>query len=101
MRILGKSDGMVDGLIPSRPRYASDPLEDTDRAMASTAARVKCGGVCHAPGRESTPWLFGSNRTAPPHQPGRSLTMLWTILIILAIIALAIFIVTRVRGRGV
>jgi len=27
--------------------------------------------------------------------------MLWTILIILAIIALVIFIVSRVRGRGV
>jgi len=26
--------------------------------------------------------------------------MLWTILIILAIVALVIFIVTRVRGRG-
>ena len=33
-------------------------------------------------------------------QTGRSLTMLWTILIILAIAALAYFIFTRVRGRG-
>jgi hypothetical protein len=30
---------------------------------------------------------------------GRSITMLWTILIILAIIALAIFIIGQVRGR--
>jgi hypothetical protein len=29
---------------------------------------------------------------------GRSLTMLWTILIILAIVALAVFILGRVRG---
>jgi hypothetical protein len=34
-------------------------------------------------------------------QNGRSLTMLWTILIILAIVALAIFIFTRVRGGRV
>jgi len=33
---------------------------------------------------------------------GRSLTMLWTILIILAIIALALFIIGKVRGgRGI
>jgi hypothetical protein len=30
---------------------------------------------------------------------GRSLTMLWTILVILVIIALALFIFSRVRGR--
>ncbi len=41
-------------------------------------------------------------RSAPPHrQNERSLTMLWTILVILAIVALAVFIFARVRGgRG-
>lgn len=31
-------------------------------------------------------------------QPKRSLTMLWTILVVLAIIALVLFILSRVRG---
>ena len=36
---------------------------------------------------------------APPHQTGGNYTMLWTILIVLAIIALALFIFSQVRGR--
>jgi uncharacterized integral membrane protein len=33
--------------------------------------------------------------------PGTESTMLWTILIVLVIIALVLFILGRVRGRGV
>jgi hypothetical protein len=44
----------------------------------------------------SHPWIPGCSAHA---SRGRSLTMLWTILIILAIVALALFIFSRVRGR--
>jgi hypothetical protein len=44
-------------------------------------------------GAHSEPDRAHPQRTEP--------TMLWTILIILAIIALALFIFSRVRGRGV
>jgi hypothetical protein len=35
----------------------------------------------------------------PPHQLEGAPTMLWTILIVLAIIALALFIIAQMRGR--
>jgi hypothetical protein len=41
--------------------------------------------------------LRGNTCEASP--TGRSLTMLWTILIVLAIIALVLFILGRMRGR--
>lgn len=46
--------------------------------------------------------LLGLRPALLAHQSnGRSLTMLWTILIILAIVALVLFILGRVRGgRG-
>jgi hypothetical protein len=68
------------------------------RAALRSPVRVSCNS--------GTEWRSrGDGRLCPdgtaPHI-GRSLTMLWTILIILAIIALAIFIIGRVRGgRGV
>jgi hypothetical protein len=46
---------------------------------------------CEATPGPSNPSLRTSN--------GRSLTMLWTILVILVIVALALFIFRRVRGR--
>ena len=43
-----------------------------------------------------------SRVTGAPHQLGGNVVMLWTILIVLAIIALIVFIVGRMRGgRGV
>ena len=53
-----------------------------------------------ATGKTPLRLLLGSMRTAPHHQP-EGVIMLWTILIILAIIALAIFIFSRVRGGRV
>jgi hypothetical protein len=42
--------------------------------------------------------LLGSDRQHPRQKPDGS-HMLWTILIILAIVALVVFILSRVRGR--
>jgi hypothetical protein len=48
-------------------------------------------------GRQASP-----PRRILAQRTGRSLVMLWTILIILAIVALVLFILSRVRGgRGV
>jgi hypothetical protein len=39
-------------------------------------------------------------RADGPSPTGRSLTMLWTILVILAIVALAIYVANHLRGRN-
>lgn len=52
----------------------------------------------------TTPLVWERDRTGTSgqrHPTERSCTMLWTILIVVAIIALVIFILGRVRGRGV
>jgi hypothetical protein len=65
----------------------------------------RAGGNEHrcASRRDETPSDRPSqaSRRSSRTSTGRNIAMLWTILIILAIVALVLFILSRVRGRGV
>jgi hypothetical protein len=67
------------------------------------AGPATCSGRCREAPAIGCCCLSGCDRTRlrdqTPYEP--ELTMLWTILIILAIVALAIWILSRVRGGRV
>jgi len=74
--------------------------------VANVPAWLRTRKGTHDPfGTESGtgPSAEARRRTSRPREPGQSegdITMLWTILVILVIIALAIFIIGALRGRG-
>ena len=89
------------GLVPGSCVCETPRRLETSSRLRGRGWPVRAGLGMHPEGKTvRTRWPLGLRPVAPYHHINRTEShMLWTILIILAIVALVLFILGRTRGR--